>query len=32
VEGRDRSEARVLPGELSPAGAGLVDLERGRDV
>ena len=27
VECRDRSEARVLSGELSPASAGLVDLE-----
>jgi len=31
MEGRDRSEARVLSGELSPAGAGLIDLEGGRD-
>jgi hypothetical protein len=32
VERRDRPETRVLAGELSPAGAGLVELERGRDV
>jgi hypothetical protein len=30
MEGRDRSEARALR-QLSPAGAGLVDLVRGRD-
>jgi len=32
VERGDRTEARVLLGELSPAGAGLVELEQGRDV
>jgi hypothetical protein len=32
VERGDRTEARVLLGELSPAGAGLVELELGRDV
>jgi len=32
VECRDRAEARVLSGELSPAGAGLVEFELGRDV
>ena len=32
VERGDRSEARVLSRELSPARAGLVDLERGRDA
>jgi hypothetical protein len=32
MERRDRSEARVFSGELSPAGAGLIDLEGGRDV
>jgi len=32
VEGRDRAEARVLRGELSPPGAGLVVLEPGRNV
>jgi len=32
VESGDRTEARVLLGELSPAGAGLVELEQGRDV
>ncbi|OGO68244.1 MAG: hypothetical protein A3H36_09375 [Chloroflexi bacterium RIFCSPLOWO2_02_FULL_71_16] len=26
VEGGDRAEARVTSGDLSPAGAGLVDL------
>jgi hypothetical protein len=30
VEGRYRTEARVLVGELSPAGAGLVYLEGSR--
>jgi hypothetical protein len=32
VEGGDRTEARVRFGELSPAGAGLVDLERRRQL
>ena len=31
VEGRDGTQARILAGELSPAGAGLVDLELVRD-
>jgi hypothetical protein len=32
LEGRDRAEARVLSRQLSPAGAGFVELEPGRDV
>jgi hypothetical protein len=32
VERGDGPEARVLAGELSPAGAGLVDIERARQT